>query len=345
MQTDIVVWMAEGKTGPTTRRRIKRRLLIPAVIVLVTAPVWGYYLYTFVIASNFQNVVPGKVYRSGQPRPGQLRSWAGRYGIKTVINLRGDAGEVTDEEKAVTAELGIRMISLAMSARSLPSSTTLVDLIESIETAQQPMLLHCYHGVDRAGFAGFLAAMAIGNESYTSAKSQIHVKQFGTDGRVPLSGMLDLYEGYCRRAGVERDGWPSFRHWATEVYHPYYFHVDIAAPKELNLKPGQREDVAVQIINKADEAIPAGDPNEVFSLMAYTGQPVFQKDRCRQLGEPTRLPGKDIPPGGKVSVTHILVAPEQPGQYAIYLDLMQEKHTSFGHQGSPTASIKLSVQP
>ena len=42
-----------------------------------------------VLWDNFAEVIPGRLYRSNHPTPGRLATAKRRYGIKTLINLRG----------------------------------------------------------------------------------------------------------------------------------------------------------------------------------------------------------------------------------------------------------------
>src|ERR671922_1591104 len=42
-----------------------------------------------VFGPNFHAVVPGAVYRCAQPSGPRLERWVRRYGIRTVVNLRG----------------------------------------------------------------------------------------------------------------------------------------------------------------------------------------------------------------------------------------------------------------
>src|SRR3954454_9519239 len=42
------------------------------------------------LGDNFHAVVPGELYRSAQPTPELITDYHVKYGIKTVINLRGE---------------------------------------------------------------------------------------------------------------------------------------------------------------------------------------------------------------------------------------------------------------
>src|SRR5690606_10987191 len=57
-----------------------------AVMFLLSGAGFAAYLYLTV---NFSVVVPGELYRSAQPSPQELDYFKARYGIRSVLNLRG----------------------------------------------------------------------------------------------------------------------------------------------------------------------------------------------------------------------------------------------------------------
>ena len=46
--------------------------------------------------SNFSAVVPGRLYRCNHPTPARLAALTRRYGLRTLINLRGETGNGSD---------------------------------------------------------------------------------------------------------------------------------------------------------------------------------------------------------------------------------------------------------
>jgi protein tyrosine/serine phosphatase len=206
-----------AKTHPRGRKLL--RVLI--VVLIVAAAPAGYYLYQFVIRGNLHEVVPHEVYSSAQPSPEQLRAWVGEYGIRTVLNLRGDAGKVTHEEEAVAGKLGVKMISIPLSAHALPSVLVLNRLVETIDTAERPMLVHCQDGIDRSGFTDMLAVMAKGGKDFKEAKREMFLSRLRWgSGRHDLVAVVHRYERYSRRKGLNVNDWAEFRHWAKDVYKP-----------------------------------------------------------------------------------------------------------------------------
>jgi len=198
------------------------------VVFLLVAVAGGYYVAFFTAKGNFREVVPQKVYRSGQPSPTQLREWVKRYGIKTVINLRGQEQKAIEDEQAVAEELSLKMISIRISSHRLPARYLLVELIEIIETVELPMLIHCYSGIDRAGAASALAAMARGSVDYDKAKWYAYVapgpwkrKRYKNRRYFQhyshISDVFKLYESHCKRNSLDTNDWQRFKQWVVNT--------------------------------------------------------------------------------------------------------------------------------
>ena len=197
------------------------------IIILIIA---GYYAFSFVIQTNFRQVVPGKIYRSAQPSSSDINKWSKKYDIKTIINLRAKKPEDFESEKQIAEQLGITFIPIYLSAKRLVTREELLQLIEAIENAELPVLLHCHSGIDRAGAASVLAAIAIGNIEYDIAKRQSFVpagpwkrKDFSIKRAdyihdyAHISDTLKLYEGYCESMNIDKNDWQQFVLWANNL--------------------------------------------------------------------------------------------------------------------------------
>ncbi|MBI5722997.1 MAG: tyrosine-protein phosphatase [Planctomycetes bacterium] len=203
-------------------RRLRRVRLILICLVAAAAAVGGYYLAMRFALTNFHAVVPGQVYRSAQPSPGQIEQWCGRYGLKTVVNLRADAAKTgLDEERSAAGRAGAQVVNIRLSDRRLPEKAELLQLIDVLENAPRPILLHCKAGADRSGVAAVLAAMAVGGRDYQSARAELSIAYLHVDWRASsIGGLLDLFEDYCRENAIPAPGWPEFRKWAADIYRP-----------------------------------------------------------------------------------------------------------------------------
>lgn len=190
----------------------------------------GYFYFHFIVNANLREVVPGKVYRSAQPSETQLRKWVNKYGIRTVINLRVKKKKDIEKEKLTAEKLGIKFMGINLSGKRLVSSPELMEIVKALKMAQTPVLLHCKSGIDRAGFASALAAMAIGHEDFDIAKKQAYVppgpwkrKNFSNvradyiHDYAHISDTLKLYEDYCMQKNVNKNDWEQFVQWAIEL--------------------------------------------------------------------------------------------------------------------------------
>jgi len=310
---------------------------------LLAAAGAGYYLYVRVLRTNFHEVVPGKVYRSAQPSPGQIHEWKQEYDLKTVVNLRGESSrEFHEEEEQAVREAGMKHVDIRLSAVRLPTRPWLMKLIDVLETGEKPMLLHCRDGADRTGLASVLAAMAVGGQTYRQAREQFSWKYLQLN-RSPdrIAGLLQKYEQFAAHNGGTA-GWNEFRHWAKQHYRPYYFYVEIKAPQELTAQPGQDIRFEVTIVNRSGELLPASDTDKEFNVVAFLGS---SRDDSPEkiLGHRVQLPYKDLPDGQSVTLDYELTAPTRPGEYKVHMDMIEERRTWFARQGSPVPTIHLTV--
>jgi protein tyrosine/serine phosphatase len=173
------------KTGSRLRsslRRIGRGLLF----TLAPAVIFGGGYYGYMLATtNFHAVVPGEVYRSSQPSAATIAALQKTYGIKTIINLRGDnSGRGWyDREIAQAKELDINHIDFRMSSGHELTQQQAARLIDLMRNAPKPLLIHCQAGADRTGLASALYLAAIEKRSETAAEGQMSIIY----GHIPLS--------------------------------------------------------------------------------------------------------------------------------------------------------------
>jgi protein tyrosine/serine phosphatase len=149
--------------NPKTRKLILRPLL--AVLVLV-----GLYAAYQVSTDNFHTVIPGELYRSARPSPGNIEKWHERYGIKTIVNLMGPHPEYDwyQAQNATAKAEGIRVIDYKMSAERDVSAAEVEEIIDLLSSAEKPILVHCKSGTDRTGLvsAFYVAGVAGGSELF-----------------------------------------------------------------------------------------------------------------------------------------------------------------------------------
>lgn len=153
--------------------------IAPAVIIC-----GGFYAYMHA-TTNFHSVISGELYRSSQPSAGTIAQLHRDYGIKTIINLRGDnSGRGWyDSEIAQAKELDITHIDFRMSSRHELTQEQAAKLVQLMRDAPKPLLIHCQAGADRTGLASALYLAAISKTSENVAENQMSIYY----GHIPLS--------------------------------------------------------------------------------------------------------------------------------------------------------------
>jgi len=136
--------------GSTKARSLWPLWMLVVLIGLVAAGI----TLDFAILKNFGTVVPGKMYRSGQPSEAQLGKWIQEYGFKSILSMRFG---VPDYEKELAESHGIKLSHVPFSApKGLGEEQW--EVIRPILTDESnlPILVHCHGGGDRSGIVTVL---------------------------------------------------------------------------------------------------------------------------------------------------------------------------------------------
>jgi len=102
-------------------------------------------------------------------------------------------------EKNICAKLGLNLIDIPLSATRAPTPEMLVRLLDALNSAERPLLMHCKSGADRTGLASAIFILDQGG-SMAQARAQLsprflHFKS----GR---KGILDSFIGAYEREGL-----------------------------------------------------------------------------------------------------------------------------------------------
>lgn len=165
---------------------------------------------------NFYEVVPGGIFRGGQPTRAQMETLIKEKKIKTVVKLdlkseeRVDATDNFDEE-AVVKELGIAIVdaSTPPSTLTLPNSFRDPDYnkirlaVETLEDESKwPIYVHCKHGQDRTGLVVGLFRVLNANKNIhkdiNAAYQEMKDYKFH-----PLPGLLEYWRKFEKLNGKE----------------------------------------------------------------------------------------------------------------------------------------------
>jgi hypothetical protein len=303
-------------------------------VVLIAVAVPAAYLVERYGYGNFGVVVEGEVFRSAQPRPSQLESWAEEYSLRSVVSLRASHRKdfhAAEREKA--AALGLTIHEVAMTARRRPGLIELRELVHILESGRRPMLIHCRGGVDRTGVASVMAAMAVGGEDYQAARDQMY-RDSG------ITRMLSDYEAWCEGKGLDTGGWEQFRSWLLNDYRPGYYWVQIEVPSQRRVAPRERFEIEAVVTNRSHTPIPFSSADRKFRLGAFFGSSIEQRPERLANASP---PAEDLAPGKSVAVDIAIRAPREEGRYTIRFDLVEKGVTWFANRGSPMAEMSLVV--
>jgi protein tyrosine/serine phosphatase len=165
--------------------------------------------------SNFATVAPGRLYRCNHPPPFRLAALTRRLGLRTVINLRGQTGNGSDAlSREMAARLGLAFIDAPMQSGRAPRRDEILSLHAIYRGMQEPALIHCKSGADRAGLAASLFVLFAGGD-VTEAQRQLALR-FGHFAW-SRAGVLDAF---LRRYQQDAEGHKPFLEWVEQDYDP-----------------------------------------------------------------------------------------------------------------------------
>ena len=144
----------------------------------------GKYVYDMNINHNFETITEKKVYKSGVIPPDELENYIQKYHIKSVVDLRfpGTADlvnnpeipkELTAEQEAISKIKGVTYFNNG--SDQVPTQQNLDSFFKIMDnSANYPVLIHCYHGVGRAEM--YSAIYRIEYEKWTNEQARQGVR-------------------------------------------------------------------------------------------------------------------------------------------------------------------------
>jgi protein tyrosine/serine phosphatase len=165
--------------------------------------------------SNFGTVAPGRLYRCNHPPPFRLAALTRRLGLRTLINLRGATGNGADAlSREAAARLGLVFIDVPMQSGRAPRRDEILGLHAIYRSMQEPALVHCKSGADRAGLAAGLFVLFAGGR-VAEAERQLALR-FGHFAH-SRAGVVDAF---FRRYQQDAEGRKPFLDWVEHDYDP-----------------------------------------------------------------------------------------------------------------------------
>ena len=185
---------------------------------------------------NFAQIAPD-AFRSNHPTPERFEAYAD-MGIKSILTLRG--GEHQPQylfEAEICDRLGLKLVSVPLSARQAPNVASLGMLFDVFDQIETPFLMHCKSGADRTGLASALYLLAYEGADIATAKAQLsfrfyHIRRSAAG---ILDHFLDTYEASTNETGI------GIRAWIATEYNADALTASFAAKqKALKLWQGWR---------------------------------------------------------------------------------------------------------
>lgn len=330
-------------TVPRPRRSWPLRALR---VGLAVAGLWlGWEVWHIFGAGNLHVVLPGRVYRGAQPSPAMLKHLARRYGVRTIVNLRGCCAPFPWylQECRATQELGMSQEDLTFSAIRLPSRYELRHLVEVLLRSEQPIYLHCRQGADRTGMASAVALLLEPGSTLTAARRQLSLR-YGhlSVGRTErMDDVLDLYAAWLDAS--EQEHTPSvFQHWVAEVYSGGRCDARIERLSPLGTARVGRPLAYRVTVRNLSATTWRLKPHTLAGVHVY-GKLSDARDRviCE-----ARAGFRDeaVEPGKAFEAVLELPPVAQAGTYRLFVDMLDEGHCWFYQTGSEPREEEIAVR-
>ncbi len=160
--------------------------------------------------------IDNNMWRSNQPSPKQIEIAKKNLGIKAILNLRGPrvSGGWQLEAEACD-KMGLELVNFRVRSRAAPEKEMLLKLPKLFSSIQQPTLLHCKSGADRAGLISALYVLMVMKQPATEALKQLSFKYLHV--KHAKTGILDAF--IASYIPFESQGM-DFMQWVKEVYEP-----------------------------------------------------------------------------------------------------------------------------
>ena len=175
------------------------------------------------ISDNFGTVEPGRFYRSGQMGGRSLAGKLRAHRVKTVLNLRGSHPESAwyRDERAATLEAGATQVDIPLSSCEWMSKAQARALLDVLETAERPILAHCFHGSERTAMVAAFAELLRPGSTLADAEAQFSARHmyFGFGDGVVTRRHLERYEKWLIDRSIAHAP-DQFRRWVVEGYEP-----------------------------------------------------------------------------------------------------------------------------
>jgi protein tyrosine phosphatase (PTP) superfamily phosphohydrolase (DUF442 family) len=340
---------------------MRRRIATIGLAALGAVVAVGALAYWRVHSFNLREVLPGEIYRVAQPDVDDIEQATRSIGLRTIVNLRGPNPKNAwyREEVDVTKRLDVGLVSLRFETFDWPPRIETLQLVETIDHAPRPILLHCHTGLDRSGWAAGVVRLLHG-DSIDEARAELsrpggHLCNRDT---CALHRFFALYESWLAATGRAHSP-EAFREWLSDAYYPPPYGVAITARGELprSSRPGAPLSLRVGVTNTSgtdwvttsdtrsgirlgarvlgpfDTAPP--DPVEIFRAPRTHARDLYRERRSNDVWKPGATRVLDV----------VFAAPAEPGLYFVQVDMVDELVHWFSDLGDAGLIVPLVVEP
>jgi hypothetical protein len=290
-------------------------------------------------------VIPGRAYRSAQLTPDDLEEVIRRYGVRTVINLRGCSDPLPwyVEECRKTHQLQVQQADICLSAGRMPSAVELRRLVSILDRTEYPIILHCFRGADRTGMASALVLLLQTDISFADARRQLGLRYGHVRLGRPayLDQFLDSYGEWLQETDqVHNSG--VLRDWLEHAYAPPDCRCrlePLQVPEHLAV--GVPSSIRVRCWNTGSES---WHLRPATNAGTHVGFQIWEPDgTC--LGE--RRSGMFeavVAPQHFTDVTVPLPALHKKGRHHLFIDMVNEQHCWFHQTGSEPLEMDIEAR-
>ncbi len=288
-----------------------------------------------ILGSNLHTVIPGAIYRSAQLDPEELTAVAAELELASVLAVRA-ARPNKDwyvEEVRVARQLELLLTDINFDADRMPSRQQLRELVDQLDNAPRPLLLHCRAGVERSGLASAVALLLEG-ESLASARDQFSLR-FGFHpwlARSELPRVIDRYEDWLEEQAIAHDP-KAFRSWVDAAYVAAFYDAELEIVEfPETLRAGEAIQLALQVTNRSPDPMRFRDTRDIGvhigTQLTSTDSAVFSSEG--------RAGARDVMlvPGASAVFEIDLGSVPKAGAYRLTVDLVDEGVVWFSDMGS-----------
>lgn len=287
------------------------------------------------VGGNFHTVSENRLYRCSQPDDSRLISLVRDYGIRTVINLRGccDPSPWYRNEAKACQELGVNLEDLSFSATRLPSTKAIRELLEILDNAEEPLLIHCHRGIDRTGLACALWKLLKTNEGLEAAYWQLGARfghfRFGRTAH--MDEALDMYAQWLADNRMKHEP-DTLRGYIRNHYCPGNLRADLAwaDPWPPGIIPGRQSLLRVRATNNSIAPWKFSTSENAgvhLSWRLISGSGVTVSAGLAGLLE------RVVPPGDSIDLDIPLQALPPRERFTLRVDMIDPQHASFLQAG------------